>query len=529
MYNVIIAEDELFVRLGIKNSISWEQYDMQVIADAENGQTAWEKAQKYKPDILITDLLMPVMDGKQLISSIQEAGMDPYIIVITCLEDFHLLKTLLSQGIRDYILKATITEEEIGRCLERARSFLGKHLPQRAPQSISYYDKVDECNQAIQDYFHGKAPEKDTAALLAKHHICLDNGISYLALCPVEAIYDFQGGNVPAPFRDIYLNMFDLLRKRTFTYCSCHSFLLEEQSFILILHYPDGEGDCFREDALSIMHRLHDELQDYLNIRFSLLLHRASQGLCSIKSAYQQALISLERHYLHHMNSVFLGWSDNTEDEIPSACQPLLQHKNWISRYLGYAAGEQFLQLVNTLIHNAAKSREEMTYSMMSISHFICSFFEAPVSDNKKQCDKLLVRYPYLWEGVSALNALLQSCEQYYLQYQKPRHRKEIDEALRIINQGYSNQNLSLSSIAEQVNLSETYFSTLFKQELEQPFVKYLSGIRIERAKTLLEQKDSKIFDIAIQCGFSDEAYFSRVFKKTTGVAPSEWRSLWFL
>lgn len=529
MYNVIIAEDELFVRLGIKNCVFWDQYDMQVIADADNGQTAWEKTEKYRPDILITDLLMPVMDGNQLISRVHEAGMDPYIIVITCLEDFHMLKDLLTQGIRDYILKATITDEELGMCLERAQSFLYKHLPQSKSESMSFHDKVEESKRAMQDYLHGRSSELDTCALLAKHHIRLEKGSSYLALCPIEAVYDFQGENVLAPFRDIYLNMFDLLRKRTFTNCTCYSFLLQEQYFILILNYPDGEGDIFHEDAVNILQLIHNDLQDYLNIRFSLLLYPAGQGLCSIKSAYDQSLISLERHYLHHMNSVVLSWSDTSEDEIPSACQPLTLHKNWISRYLGYTAGEQFLQLVNKLIHNAAISREEMTYSMMSISHFICGFFEEPISDNKKQCDKLLVRYPYLWEGVAALNVFLQSCEQYYLQYQKPRHRKEIEKALRIIEQNYSDKNLSLSSIAEQVSLSETYFSTLFKQELEQSFVKYLSGIRIERAKALLEQTDSKIFDIAIQCGFSDEAYFSRVFKKITGIAPSEWRSLWYL
>lgn len=530
MYKVIIVEDELFVRLGIKNSITWEQYDMQIVADVENGQTAWEKIQKYSPDIIITDILMPVIDGRQLISRIKESGMDPYIIVITCMEDFHLVKDLLSLGIRDYILKATITEEELGECLKKAQNYLEKnnrHLPSR---DKSFINAEDQCNQVIRNYLQGTISAAEASALLNAHHINLTQGYYGMALCYIEAVNDYQANPALSPAVNIYQNFYDLLRQRSYTDQPCYTFLLDNRHFILILTCsPDISQSESKQSALETLKIIHDDLQDYLNIRISFLIDYAGGGLASLKDCYFREIAALEKHYLNSMNSVVCCFKDTANINIEKARQELNIHREWISRCLGHAAAEQYGSLINELCENAKKSREGMTYSMMSVSHFICSFFQEHMEDEKKQCDKQLAKYPYLLEGITALNALLTSCEQYYLQYRKPHYRKEIEKALKIINEEYRNQDLSLTMISERVGLSETYFSTLFKQEMEQPFVKYLSNVRVERAKHLLKQTDLKIFDIAMQSGFSDEAYFSRVFKKVTNVSPSEWRSLWYL
>ena len=133
MYQVIIAEDEFFVRLGIKNSVSWEKYNMQVVCDAGNGAEALRAIQKSCPDVLITDLLMPGMGGQQLIESVRDAGLEPYIIVITCLEEFKTLQKMMSLGVRDYLLKATMTEAEIQASLQKAREALDKQARQLEP------------------------------------------------------------------------------------------------------------------------------------------------------------------------------------------------------------------------------------------------------------------------------------------------------------------------------------------------------------------------------------------------------------
>ena len=148
MYQVIIAEDEFFVRLGIKNSVSWEKYNMQVVCDAGNGAEALRAIQKSCPDVLITDLLMPGMGGQQLIESVRDAGLEPYIIVITCLEEFKTLQKMMSLGVRDYLLKATMTEAEIQASLQKAREALDKQARQLEPARAPAGNRFSQLMQA---------------------------------------------------------------------------------------------------------------------------------------------------------------------------------------------------------------------------------------------------------------------------------------------------------------------------------------------------------------------------------------------
>ncbi len=530
MYKVLIAEDELFVRLGIKNSIDWGQFNMQVIGDVENGRTAWENIQKYSPDVIITDILMPVMDGQQLIEKIQSLSYDPYIIVITCLQDFNLVTKLLSHGIRDYLLKATMTEEDIGKCLKKAQLSFEKETSRRETGNIRFIHQSDQCNQAMTSYFQGKASLEETVGVLASNHVQMGKGPLVMALCPIEAVYDYQENSISVPSENIYRNLYDLLQNRSYRGYAHYSFYLEEKHFIIVLCCkPDRSLEEEKAASLDCFRTIHDDIQDLLHIQVSFLLCLAENGLPGLKESFRQSLEALDRHYLDGMNSVVCCWEDNAAPKIDAACQQLDLHREWIGRCLGKPAAEQYHKLVDDFRRNAAKSREEMIYSLMAVSHFICSYFKEHMDGGKKQCDKLLVRYPYLAEGVSALSGLLKSCEQYYLQHQKAYHRKEVEKALQIIHQRLEDPGLSLRYICHQVGLSEAYFSTLFHQEMEMPFTKYLVSARIERAKYLLGHTGCKIYDIAIQAGFRDDAYFSRVFKKATGISPSEWRSLWFL
>ena len=105
MYRVVIVEDEMLVRMGLKNSIQWDKFNMCVIADVANGKLAWEICQKEMPDLIITDIKMPVMDGMELIQKIREKDSEVAILILSCLEEFDLLRKAMSFGVVDYILK----------------------------------------------------------------------------------------------------------------------------------------------------------------------------------------------------------------------------------------------------------------------------------------------------------------------------------------------------------------------------------------------------------------------------------------
>ena len=126
MYQVLFAEDELLVRLGLQNSIDWKAYDMELAAQADNGLQAYELFQKVRPDVVITDIRMEGMDGCELIEKIRQQDKECAIIVISCLDDFEILRRMIPYKIIGYILKASMTMDEVNEILAKTTEYLKK-------------------------------------------------------------------------------------------------------------------------------------------------------------------------------------------------------------------------------------------------------------------------------------------------------------------------------------------------------------------------------------------------------------------
>ncbi|MBO9605761.1 MAG: response regulator, partial [Paenibacillaceae bacterium] len=129
MYKVMLVEDEILVRVGLKSMIQWNDFNMEVVADEENGQAALDSFRNLRPEIVITDIVMPMMNGTQLISEIRKIDDNKtQIIVLTCLEDFKTVHAALTMGVSDYIVKLTMTEEELEQKLQKVKDELD-HIP----------------------------------------------------------------------------------------------------------------------------------------------------------------------------------------------------------------------------------------------------------------------------------------------------------------------------------------------------------------------------------------------------------------
>ena len=126
MYSVMIAEDEMLVRLGLKNSVDWGKFNMKVIADVADGKAAWETYERDRPNLIITDLKMPILGGMELIERIRENDNKTVIIILSCIEEFDLVRKAMSLEVMGYISKLTMTEEETEAILGKAQKVLDK-------------------------------------------------------------------------------------------------------------------------------------------------------------------------------------------------------------------------------------------------------------------------------------------------------------------------------------------------------------------------------------------------------------------
>lgn len=184
MYRVLFAEDELLVRLGLENAIRWSDYEMEVVGEADNGITALELFEELRPDVLITDIKMGGMDGYELIKRVREIDGSCAVVIISCLDDFETLRRMMGYCIIGYILKASMTLEEIGDVLNRTRQYL---VNVRRQQAVQEENKEEKRENALRNYLCSDTRPEETIRWMADWGIPLENMHTLILLSLREA------------------------------------------------------------------------------------------------------------------------------------------------------------------------------------------------------------------------------------------------------------------------------------------------------------------------------------------------------
>ena len=197
MYKVLFAEDELLVRLGLQSSIPWSKYEMEVVALAENGLEAYKLFEEIHPDILITDLRMEGMDGLELVKRVREVDKECAIVVISCLNDFETLRKLIPYNINAYVLKASISIDEVCSVLAQTKSYL-KSIGRTAKNNKEDSEKLEE---KISKYLMGDVSINIEENLDYLEHLLLfsleDGNKDKINDLAMEFIYELVNRQIP--------------------------------------------------------------------------------------------------------------------------------------------------------------------------------------------------------------------------------------------------------------------------------------------------------------------------------------------
>ena len=197
MYKVLFAEDELLVRLGLQNSIPWSKYKMEVVALAENGLEAYQLFEKLQPDILITDLRMEGMDGLELVKRVRKIDKECAIVVISCLNDFETLRKLIPYNINAYVLKASISIDEVCGVLEQVKDYLIS-IGRTAEKNESDSEKTED---KISKYLLGDIGFYEEEELNLLEHLLLfsleEENKDKINMLAMEFIYELVNRQIP--------------------------------------------------------------------------------------------------------------------------------------------------------------------------------------------------------------------------------------------------------------------------------------------------------------------------------------------
>lgn len=529
MYRIMIVDDEPLILAGITSLLNWEEYQYKIVGKASNGQQALSQMEELRPDIVITDIKMPAMDGITFLRTAREKGYDAEFILLTNLEEFSLAKEAFHLGVVDYLVKLELSEEELIRALENASSRCLKKKKQQEPAAAQEAVTMEE---RIRNYFRYlliydmEAPADET--LLAVMNVRFSMPLVML----INFNYGFEGFS-KAFTRDDQKKVMGLSEHiigdmiKGFFDQTC--FLRREQNgFVLILSLSGVED--YREQIQIMSGRLRQVMKDYFEVPISIAVSQAGSSMQEVQELLYQAMNAMNYTYYESEEGVVF-YSERCEENSKHSNNFNI---NFLKKDLTGAIwnndSAMFSDIMSQIIELFSECRPSRTQAVNACNNLY--YFITSLIENREDCV-----FPYAVDIVGQLNRMdslgvvLQWLRGFCREvmgildsYKESRGDKNIDLAKRYIFEHYK-EKITLGQAASALSLSQGYLSSTFKKQTGKGFSDYVTEVKIEKAKELIQTHDYMMYEISDMLGFDTQYYFSAVFKKITGQTPTEYEN----
>lgn len=527
MYKVLIVDDELLVRVGLKTTIDWEANGFKVVAEASNGEQGLEQYKKHKPDVIITDIKMPKKDGLWLVEEIRKEDRDAKILVLTCYDEFSFARKALKVGADDYILKSEIEDEELMATMQKMKKKMDIDHKHKGIKDKVLTSKNDIKRSIFTDMV--KSQFQIDASLSER---CADiefplHGTKFAFAC--IAINDTLDEMHMEPnlvkqrnhaIRNIIL---DLYAERAVEYIYIHP----TKRYVFFLNSPMlNEIEIKRLFSTSI-----SSVKQYFDCSLNIIYSDVFEDIKDALLLYNKFIEKSHALYYQKEESYFLSNANQIHFTEPKVFQ---LEKEYDKLFIEAIAGES-LEGVTDLIRQLGVYFEENMVNPMIVKVF-CSQLIGSIfgnyglfieDSNEIQNNEYYHQQIELSESLRGTMLLLTDfTDQVIKAIQRMRYTNSkllINRALNYIDQHYD-QKISLEDVAKKLHLSKHYLCNAFKKATGENMSLYINKLRIEKAKRLLVESDGKIKEVFEEVGYSNQQYFSKVFKKITGMTVVEYK-----
>lgn len=544
MVKVYLVEDEIIIRQSIKNSIDWEKEGYEFVGDASDGELALPVILKEKPDILITDIRMPFMDGLELSRMVKAELPDIKIVILSGYDDFEYAKQAIKIGVAEYLLKpvsSAVLLEHLSEIAEKVRN-------EREDLALKkvYYQEMQENEELIKMKFlgeliSGKLSLADAMEKGKRFHMNLSGPFYRIILFKF-----IQEDRVKAGQSE------DLAR-----------------AYAAVGNYVDGLKDAFRfqrgvegwaflltsveEDMEAQTERFIEGLKEVI-APFEALTWFGGIGseaarLRELRYSFREADKAFAGRFVQEPNQIIsveqLNYEQLDNEFDANIFGEINQFDQIITRFLSSGSLEEVESFVGALFTEISedhfRSLMIRQYIIMNIYATVLTFCKklrkdagvdgeaAGQMESLRENEEILKRAVSTAESVDDIKAYIGTLLDHAIELRNTvsgrRYSDIIQTAKERIEQDYMSEDISLNSVAAEVCMSPSYFSSVFSKEMGKTFIEYLTEVRMEKAKQYLACSSMKTSEISYEVGYKDPHYFSYIFKKTQGCTPKEYRA----
>ena len=537
MLKTFLAEDEIVVRENIKKMVPWEQYGFELVGEASDGEMALPLIKKLKPDLLITDIKMPFMDGLTLCKVVKKELPDIKIVILSGYDDFNYAKEAIGIGVEDYLLKPITKNAFLERLCEIRSRY--EHEKSQREYYEQFHREMQEYEQnSSRDFFEGLI--SGTMDMGEMYERADKLGLDIVAEAYNILIFTLESENAAAGQSETYSEWEARALEKIESLFADHSYamLFRNNVFsygVLVKEQKDNPGKNTRDCVESIREILSDAPAGQ---PWFIAAGEPVERLSNMKHSYNTAAQTYARRYLY--DGHILYYRDLKEEELAkddgrylkkvdiNAMDPAI-----IQKFLGSGLKEETGNFVRDYFH--AIGKEPMTsmvfrsYVILNVRFSVLSFLNrmgycASALEESDTEDALEQGGASMEAAMAYAKKILQKAIEIRDENSGNKNRDILEHSIEYIKTHYMDENMSLNAVAQVANISANHFSALFSQNIGQTFIEYLTGIRMEHAKELLRCTGKRASEIALEVGYKDSHYFSYLFKKTQGMTPSDYR-----
>jgi two-component system response regulator YesN len=516
MYKVLLVDDEIFVRKGLKNLMDWESLGYEICDEAGNGQEALEKIQLLEPDLVIADIRMPVLDGLELIRKVTEEGAyRPTFIIVSGYHDFQYAQRALRYGVHDYILKP-IDEVELETTLKALSGALGlKKLTTLAGDSFV-------TDSIVETLVQGQFSEEDKGALSAALQMPEISHFQYVLVelhtNPNTTSLEWTAKELTAVMQTVMAN--PASKVPVYEQISgLYGLLVDLEQFVT------SEG---RLESAYLS--LHAAITKASGRPVTLYIGKPVDHLQEMNLSYRSANETMSYKYAENGASVIYAsqvqgtplYYFDVDSEVYSRLLERLEENN----------AELYEQDIELLFRQFVEKRFAPNAVANTITRFVIGIIN--IIRKMEGDEKGLRKLPLImdWQGsysrLQDLKSLfadfLQEAAAYLAELRNEQSKGGIERIKKYIEVSYT-ENISLKSIAGKFYMNSVYLGQLFRKTYGVYFNDFLLQIRISEAKKLLRQTDFRMYEIAEKVGFQNADYFVTQFEKLEKVTPTDYRN----
>ena len=518
----MIVDDEAEVREAIARKIDWSALGFEVVAEAENGRDALEKAESLDLDVVLTDIKMPFMDGLELGAELAKRMPNLKLIVFSGFDEFEYAQEAIKLNVVEYVLKP-VNAEELSKILGRVKDLLDQEIAQRrniAQLSEAYRKSLPLMREKfLQELLRGPMDPREIQRQMERFGLSVREGrYRAVAVCGIDSkgrAPDISPELIPVSVRQM---VDEALKGR------CHREIFLNLASVIVVTAWDTEPV---EALMSLMGEVCSECARILGVSVTVGLGRAYERPEDLYKSYAEARAATEYKVLSGGGRPIYIQDMERLERTP--LEPDSHREQQLLSAIKFGSKDQLCALVDQLL-DADGADWSPQVRLIGILGTLMPIIQRYKLGEQEMLGERETWLPLLREDTPRqrqrdwLVDLCQRMSGCLDQRRVSTAKRLVEEAERYIRENYQDSGLSVDRLCDHLHISQSYFSTIFKQETGRSYVQYLTDVRMEHAVELLRTTDDKTYLVAEKVGYDEPNYFSYVFKKRFGVSPSQFR-----